>query len=574
MPLYAGEMNLRRGAPLSEFPAPLSEVLRSQSEQTRIENPTMALQRLREMETAEGRTDQFQIDSEFEGTEGGAVTGRALTRRPMDVSPVTRLDAETARGIVKEEGLPLTIPDEGISREALDILVRRKRQELQRADVFARGPGGVGAGAARLGVAFYESLFDPLNIASAFVPVVGQARYAALLAGAAGAGGRAVVRAGIGAAEGMVGAAILEPLVYSAAKAEQADYGMADSLANIAFGGLFGGGLHAGGGAIRDVALPGWWRMAQTTDTRAPVGGDELPALRALEGAPVVREPVRAANAVDAIDSARRIAEAEVKPGFQRSAEDLIALKQDVTPEIQRAVEILKQPAFERSAEDRVFLAALEKGHEADYINARIGEALRQVQDIDQRLTRNAFSTINESAMAMKRPFLEQIEGGVQRLSELGRKVDEAELVMERVSPETRQAALKASVVQAIEGRQTAVDTLVRADPAVRSREQGPVQAASDVRASAEQNSRPDAIRSAEPRASTASDQTVRESKPFGAEAADAELENALTAANDFAAALGEPDRVKTGLEAYDQAIKRAKEYAKALRAGAACGLA
>lgn len=573
MPLYAGEQNLRF-RPGGEYSAPLSEVLRSQSEQTRLENPTSALQRLREMETAEGRTDQFQIDSEFEGTEGGAVTGRALTRRPMDVSPVTRLDAETARGIVKEEGLPLTIPDEGISKEALDILVRRKRQELQRADVFSRGPGGVGAGAARLGVAFYESLFDPLNIASAFVPVVSQARYAALLARAAGAGGRAAVRAGVGAAEGVVGAAMLEPLIYSAAQAEQADYGMADSLANIAFGGLFGGGLHAGGGAIRDIAQPGWWRMAQTMDARAPVVGDELPALRALESAPVVREPVRAVNAVDAIESARRIAEAEVKPGFQRSAEDLIALKQDVTPEIQRAVEILKQPAFERSAEDRVFLAALEKGHEADYVNARIGEALRQVQDIDRRLTLNAFSTINESAMAMKRPFLEQIEGGVQRLAELGRKVDEAELVMERVSPETRQAALKASVVQAVEGRQTAVDTLVKADPAVRPREHGPLQAASDVRASAEQNTRPEAIRSAEPRASAASDQTVREAKPVGAEAADAELDNAITAAQDFAAALGEPDRVKTGLEAYDQAIKRSKEYAKALRAGAACGLA
>ena len=42
-------------------------------------------------------------------------------------------------------------------------------------------------------------LLDPLNIASAFVPVVGEARYANLLARAASPLGRAGVRAGVGA---------------------------------------------------------------------------------------------------------------------------------------------------------------------------------------------------------------------------------------------------------------------------------------------------------------------------------------------------------------------------------------
>lgn len=569
MPLYAGELNLRRGVPLSEFPAPLSEVLRSQSEQTQLENPTRALRRLRELEEASGRTDQQEFDTDLGESAGGAVTGIGLRRRPAEVAPVERLDAETARAMVKDEGLPLTIPDDGISRHALDILIRRKRDELRRENVFSRGPSGVIPGAARLGVAFYESLFDPLNIASAFIPLVGEARYAALLARATGMGGRAAVRAGVGAAEGAVGAALLEPLIYSAAIAEQADYDMADSLANIAFGGVFGGGLHVGGGLARDIVQPGWWRMARQVDAPVRVQGDEIPALRAVESASVVREPARAENAVDAIVSAQRIADAEIKPGFQRTAEDLIALKQERTPEVDRAVEILKQPAFERSAEDRIFLAALEKGHEADYINARIGEALRQVQDIDRRLTLNAFSTINESAMEMKRPFIEEMDRGVQRLSELGRSVDDARLVMERVSPETRQMALKAAIVQAVEGRQTAVDTLVQTDPAARKRA-----TPEDVRAAAQQVNRPEAVRSAEPRASATSDRAVRESKPVGVEAADAELDTAMTAAQDFAAALGEPERVKTGLADYDKAIKRSEEYAKALRAGAACGIA
>jgi hypothetical protein len=55
---------------------------------------------------------------------------------------------------------------------------------------------------------------------------------------------------------------------------------------------------------------------------------------------------------------------------------------------------------------------------------------------------------------------------------------------------------------------------------------------------------------------------------------AQAQLDEAMTAADDYAAALGEPDRISQSLKDYDLDIKRAEEYAKALRAGAACGLA
>jgi hypothetical protein len=56
-----------------------------------------------------------------------------------------------------------------------------------------------------------------------------------------------------GVTEGAVGAALVEPLVYSAAKRVQADYGAADSLLNIAFGSILGGGLHVGIGKLRDI---------------------------------------------------------------------------------------------------------------------------------------------------------------------------------------------------------------------------------------------------------------------------------------------------------------------------------
>jgi len=61
-------------------------------------------------------------------------------------------------------------------------------------------------------------------------------------------------RLATGAAEGAAGAAMLEPLVYGAAKQEQdEDYSLYNSLMNIAFGTVFGGGLHVASGAIGDA---------------------------------------------------------------------------------------------------------------------------------------------------------------------------------------------------------------------------------------------------------------------------------------------------------------------------------
>lgn len=124
-----------------------------------------------------------------------------------------------------------------------------KRDELLRNDIINRGAGGFWQGTAKLGVGLGASLIDPLNILSAFIPIVGEANFARLLATS---GSRVAARAMTGAIEGTVGAAMLEPFVYGLSKAEQRDYTMADSMLNIAFGGVLGGGLHVGGGAIKD----------------------------------------------------------------------------------------------------------------------------------------------------------------------------------------------------------------------------------------------------------------------------------------------------------------------------------
>jgi hypothetical protein len=164
-------------------------------------------------------------------------------------------DPDQAREWIKGQGLEghLAPEDRTYNQLELSILARRKKAELQRQYVLERAGGGFARGSERLLLSLGTSLADPLTVASAFVPVVNEATYGRLLAGAgASMFARAGVRAGLGAVEGLAGAALLEPIVYAAKAQEQADYDLYDSMANIAFGGLFGGGLHSVGGAVLD----------------------------------------------------------------------------------------------------------------------------------------------------------------------------------------------------------------------------------------------------------------------------------------------------------------------------------
>lgn len=193
------------------------------------------------------------------------VDAKQLYSDYVEQSPV--IDAETARKRVEQEGLKLTIPDDGIKENVLNILMENKYQENRLKSILERGPDGFVTGLATFGASVGASLLDPINIAAAFVPVYGQVRYTSLLANAAGAVGRAGVRARVGAVEGFVGAALVEPIVYFSAQYQQADYTMTESLEALAFGTIFGGGLHMGVGALGDA-----FRRTGSTLTAKPDG--------------------------------------------------------------------------------------------------------------------------------------------------------------------------------------------------------------------------------------------------------------------------------------------------------------
>ena len=234
---------------LEDYTSDLGTAVNAVAEQAWIENPTSSIARLEELSQA------TKTDKERSYRQGGILSGVGYSASgPLDDtldSPVlSKQDADTR---VNEAGVSLKIGEKGIPERALSILIDRKREEVKRRALIDSAPEGFWSGAATIGTGLAVSLADPINVASAFVPVIGEARYAKMIASASSAAGRAGVRAGVGAVEGAVGAAIVEPLILGAAAAEQSEYGLYDSFLNLTFGAVLGGGLHTGLGAIGDV---------------------------------------------------------------------------------------------------------------------------------------------------------------------------------------------------------------------------------------------------------------------------------------------------------------------------------
>ena len=139
--------------------------------------------------------------------------------------------------------------DKDTREGVVNYIVDRKNIERKRQQLLSRGPQGFGSKALYLGAGLVTSFADPVNIASAFIPVVREARFASLVARL----GATRARLTKGFIEGAVGNALVEPIVYQQAKKEQADYDQYDAFLNIGFGSILGGGLHTGIGKIGDV---------------------------------------------------------------------------------------------------------------------------------------------------------------------------------------------------------------------------------------------------------------------------------------------------------------------------------
>lgn len=199
-----------------------------------------------------GAADIFQrLQASEDLTIGERYLDPLLGIESRKLSP--KINPEDAKRRVQDAGLEGQVPlgdyPDGIRADTLKILIDENLAKVKRQTILSQADGW----GAQVGGMLVGSVVDPVNVATAFIPVVGEARYARLLSSAGGMFGRAGVRIGVGAAEGAVGAAIVEPLIYAGQQQWRNDYDAYDSMLNVAGGALFGALLHAGSGLVKDA---------------------------------------------------------------------------------------------------------------------------------------------------------------------------------------------------------------------------------------------------------------------------------------------------------------------------------
>jgi hypothetical protein len=156
---------------------------------------------------------------------------------------------------------------------------------------------------------------DPLNAAAAFIPVVGEARYARWLAQAGGLGERVAIRAGVGAARGAAGNIPLVAMHYGIAQETQEDYTAANALLDIAYGAAFGAVLHTGLGPVTERGMIARERARieaeGLTGTSIPAA-EQTPLARTIEAAPLEVKEGALRSSIAAAAEDRPVAAADV----------------------------------------------------------------------------------------------------------------------------------------------------------------------------------------------------------------------------------------------------------------------
>lgn len=451
-------------------------------DQAMFENPTIAARRIGELNRAEQGRVEMQAYPAY-----GIPERRAEPETPL-------LTAEQARARIKEEGLDLTVEDSGIRAGALDILIERKREEVKRKFILDNAPASTVP--VQLLAGFAASALDPINVASAFVPVVGEARYASLLARAGqSAMARAAVRAQVGAVEGAVGAALVEPLVLYASARDQADYDLTNSLLNVAFGSVMGGGLHAAGGLVSDLRrgnlleqvrveslaeAPQGSEVRATTPEIALRRGDDDPMLRLSDslarGIEADRVRIAEASAIQARDDLVPQIRAEleaVAAGRLPNVGDLKAERSSIEKSLAsldesysvRAKDFQRQGLTRKQAERAARDAITEERQRLTERQQEVETALSgnaRAEQARAELSRLRRGEIPERYQAKIAERAGQISGGFD-LRQTARAMAEA-------APwQVRESALRTAVAQAVTGRPIDVEPLFHlADPAKR----------------------------------------------------------------------------------------------------------
>lgn len=450
-------------------------------DQAMFENPTSAVRRIGEMNRAEDGRVEMQAYPAY-----GIQERRAEPETPL-------LTAEQARARIKEEGLDLTVEDSGIRAGALDILIERKREEVKRKLILDNAPASTIP--VQLLAGFGASVLDPINVASAFVPIVGEARYASMLARAGtSVAARAAVRAQVGAVEGAVGAALVEPLVLYASAQDQADYGAVDSLLNVAFGSVMGGGLHSAGGYFSDVRrgtlLEGVKAESPAITGQAPtkispqqfaLRVDEDPMLALRDSLERGIQGDRARMAEDAGRQARETLMPEIRAELQEIASGKLPNVRDLKIEqgaIQAKIDTLddtfkvraKEFQGQRMSRKQAERAARDSiAEERQRLNERKAE-IESATDVNRQaeIARGELNALQRGEIPQR--YQSRIDAETGRIASGFDLRQTARAKAEAAPWQVRESALRAAVAQSVTGRPVNVEAIFDlADPTKRA---------------------------------------------------------------------------------------------------------
>lgn len=208
-------------------------------------------------------------------------------------APTPTLSADDINKLYAPEGTTITdhpMPD-GLGK----LIGRQKQEEMDRENVLERFSASRSS-ATQFGVGLAAFLTDPLNLASSFVPGLGEETGAAAIAriGLTGKGlvAKTAARALTGATGAVAAQVPITGLRYGLGLGQASDYDAYDAMKDIGFAAAGGAILHAGFGAAGDAlrtraTLPG--NVAEAP-AGAPPGGDGGPAGPILNADAITRD--------------------------------------------------------------------------------------------------------------------------------------------------------------------------------------------------------------------------------------------------------------------------------------------
>lgn len=184
-----------------------------------------------------------------------------------------------------------TITDRPIEEGLAQVLGKQKAQQVERQGILSRYAENTGP-IARFATGTAAFLMDPLNVATTFVPGIGEEAILAKL-GYAGAHAaplvaRASARAAAGFTAGAAGQFPLSALKYGVSQEEGGDYDLRQAALDMATGGALNAAVHAGvAGPLGDLFKA--WRGRGAAGAAVEEGARALPPDPILEAPPQTR---------------------------------------------------------------------------------------------------------------------------------------------------------------------------------------------------------------------------------------------------------------------------------------------